>query len=96
MYDIENPMMPRRDSLEIYNEMQKIKKEIGQLQYRLMQLQQELNRCHQDTYDKYTCNKNDTYIMFNNGSEIEAIKSNDNLRGKGWFVDVDLVKEDSK
>lgn len=31
-------------------------------------------------------------MKFNNGSEIIIQESNDNIRGKGWFIGVDLAK----
>ena len=87
--------MPRRDALSIHEEMQKIQEQIGQLQYKLTRLQNELNfQQSKKGMNQYDCPKGDTYISFNNGSEIKGLHAGETVRGKGWFFDIDLAKEE--
>jgi hypothetical protein len=95
-YDPENPIMPRRNGLQIHEEMKSIQEQIGRLQYKLMRLQQELNNSNSKNNGSYTCSNTDTYIMFNNGSEIKPLPSEETIRGKGWFFGIDLGKEESE
>lgn len=95
-YDPENPIIPKRCGLRINEEIRSIQEKIGRLQYRLMNLQQELNSQHSKDYGSYTCDKSDTYIMFENGSQINPLHSESVARGKGWFIGIDLAKEESQ
>jgi DNA anti-recombination protein RmuC len=88
--------MMERNILQIYEEMKNVQTQIGQLQYKLTRLQQELNNACSRDYGAYTTTeKGNTYISFNNGSEIESVLSEETIRGNGWFIGVDLAKEES-